>query len=142
MLSLYIELQKFSTSAYIQQASLILGRFAFYDMIWGYFGRLKLPLKKLMPTHWAPAPNRYELYLSNEVLWVCVASTAAKLQAVGIQKNLDFLGLRLHFSRVYIANRCSSSSPGSIPGRFRLWKATVWQSFDLQECSTSYERPN
>ena len=39
-----------------------------------------------MPTHWAPAPNRYELDLSNEVLWVCVASTAAKLQAVGIQK--------------------------------------------------------
>lgn len=43
-----------------------------------------------MPTYWAPAPNRYALDLSNEVLWVCVASTAAKLQAgkVGIQKKI------------------------------------------------------
>ena len=40
----------------IQLAQLILGRFAFYDMIWGYFELLKMALK-VMLLHWTSGSN-------------------------------------------------------------------------------------
>ena len=36
----------------------------------------------------------------------------------------DLLGLRLYFSRFHIVNRCSSGSPGSIPGQC---KPVAWE---------------
>ena len=43
------------------------------------------------------------------------------------KKILDILGLRLHFSQLYVVNCCSLSNPGSNPGWGKLWGPTVLQ---------------
>ena len=76
---------------YIQLSQLILGRFTFYAMIWGYFDMLKVALK-VMPRPWASGSKHILVELSNELLWLnCLAQTVSKLSAVkvGNKKNLE-----------------------------------------------------
>ena len=79
-----------------------------------------------MPTHWAPAPNRYELYLSNEVLWVCVASSSAKLQAVGIQKKSRPFGSEATFFASLYSESLLFKQPG-----FDSWTVQTLKGYSL-----------
>ena len=45
---------------------------------------------------------------------------------------LDLLGSRLHFSQLYVVNRCSPSDPGSNPGWRKLWRPTFFRLFGLE----------
>ena len=102
-------------------------RFEFYAMIWGYFDLLEITLK-VMLLPWASGSKQIWM---RSFKWGTVCSCrsngckVASLQSLQSKKCWDILGSRLHFSRVYVVNRCSSGGPSSIPGHCKLWGPTI-----------------
>ena len=121
---------------FIQLEPSVPSRFEFYAMIWGYFDLLEITLK-VMLLPWASGSKQIWI---RSFKWGTLCSCRSigckitSLQSWQSKKSWDSLGSRLHFSRLYVVNRCSSSDPGSIPGRRKLWEPAILQSFGLQ-CS-------
>ena len=106
---------------HIQLAQLILGRFALYAMIWGYFDLLKMILKVVL----LPWTSGFKYIWSTVCSCTSNGCKVTSLQSLQSKKCRDILGSRLHLSQVYIVNWCSSGGPGSIPGHCKLWEPTI-----------------
>ena len=79
----------------------------------------------------------FELLAPNSIDWINKWVTITQTPSSNGSKNRDIQSWRskkaetvwvqLHFSRLYIVNRCSPSDPGSIPDRHKIF-AVLWST--------------
>ena len=127
---------------YLQQASLILGRFAFYDMIWGYFDCIKLPFRIFLHP-WISGSKQICFGSFNwstiSLFWSRGKKVANPQSWRSWKKNLKNPTTYI-WTRFYVMNCCSPGGPGSIHGRCKFLGPITLHPSGQQECKVPHLR--
>lgn len=118
----------------IQLGSLILSRFGFYVVSWGYFAPLKIPLKLYHTLQFLAA--RIWLRIGIHQIFQMKYHKSFLLKKPSnlavMKKFAKSYNLCTFWTRFYALNRYSSEGPRSSPGWGEIWEPVALHSFGLK----------